>query len=99
VTVAGAAVELTPKEFGFLLVLARHPGRVVTHRMILQEVWGPDLTAETQYLRVYAGHLRRKLGDDPLAPRLVTAPGVGYSLVDPEPPPRVRPLPSPPAPA
>jgi two-component system KDP operon response regulator KdpE len=85
VTVGGEAVELTPKEFGFLLVLARHPGRVVTHRMILQEVWGPEFGTETQYLRVYAGRLRKKLGDDPLAPRLVTAPGVGYSLVDPEP--------------
>ena len=85
VTVGREAVELTPKEFGFLLVLARHPGRVVTHRMILQEVWGPEFGTETQYLRVYAGRLRKKLGDDPVAPRLVTAPGIGYSLVDPEP--------------
>ena len=83
VTVGGEAIELTPREFDFLLVLARHPGRVVTHRMILQEVWGPEFTTETQYLRVYAGRLRKKLRDDPVAPRLVTAPGVGYRLVEP----------------
>lgn len=84
VTVAGRPVTFTPKEFGFLLVLARHPGRVLTHRMILQEVWGSAYETETQYLRVYAGQLRKKLGDDPLAPRLLTEPGVGYRLVDPE---------------
>jgi two-component system KDP operon response regulator KdpE len=83
VTVAGAAVDLTPKEFAFLAALARHPGRVLTHGMLLREVWGPDYGAETQYLRVYASHLRRKLGDDPSAPRLLTEPGVGYRLVDP----------------
>lgn len=83
VTVAGRAVDLTPKEFGFLAALARHPGRVLTHRMILQTVWGPGYGEETQYLRVYAGQLRKKLGDDPAAPRLVTEPGVGYRLVDP----------------
>jgi len=83
VTVDGRSVSLTPKEFGFLVVLARHPGRVLTHRMILQEVWGPEFGTETQYLRVYASQLRKKLGDDPVAPRLVTEPGVGYRLVDP----------------
>ncbi len=84
VSIGGQSVDLTPKEFGFLLVLARHPGRVLTHRMILQEVWGPAFGTETQYLRVYASQLRKKLDDDPLAPRLVTEPGVGYRLVDPE---------------
>jgi two-component system KDP operon response regulator KdpE len=83
VTVAGEAVELTPKEFGFLTVLARHPGRVLTHRAILQEVWGPEYGTESQYLRVYASQLRKKMGDDPRRPRLVTEPGVGYRLVDP----------------
>ena len=82
VTVAGRPVDLTPKEFGFLAVLARRPGRVVTHRTILQEVWGPAYGTETQYLRVYASQLRRKLDDDPTSPRLVTEPGVGYRLVD-----------------
>jgi two-component system KDP operon response regulator KdpE len=82
VTVAGRQVDLTPKEFQFLTVLARQPGRVLLHRAILEEVWGPEAT-DTQYLRVYAGQLRRKLEDDPNHPRLVTEPGVGYRLVDP----------------
>jgi len=82
VTVAGRNVDLTPKEFDFLTLLARWPGRVLTHRTILQEVWGPEYGTETQYLRVYASQLRRKLEDDPTRPRLVTEPGVGYRLVD-----------------
>jgi two-component system KDP operon response regulator KdpE len=82
VDVAGRRVELTPKEFAFLALLARHPGRVLTHRVILQDVWGPEYGTESQYLRVYASQLRKKLGDDPERPRLVTAPGVGYRLVD-----------------
>jgi two-component system KDP operon response regulator KdpE len=77
------AVDLTPKEFDFLALLARNPGRVLTHRAILQEVWGPAYGTETQYLRVYASQLRKKLRDDPSQPRLVTEPGVGYRLVDP----------------
>jgi len=83
VTVAGRAVELTPKEFAFLALLARWPGRVLTHRTILREVWGPEYGTETQYLRVYASQLRKKLDDDPERPRLVTEPGVGYRLVEP----------------
>ena len=83
VLVRGADVELTPKEFGFLAALARHPGRVLTHRMLLREVWGPGYATETQYLRVYASQLRKKIDDDPAHPRLVTEPGVGYRLVDP----------------
>ena len=83
VTMRGSEIDLTPKEFAFLAALARHPGRVLTHGMLLREVWGPDYGAETQYLRVYASHLRRKLGDDPARPYLVTEPGVGYRLVDP----------------
>jgi two-component system KDP operon response regulator KdpE len=79
----GRAVELTPKEFDFLALLARHPGRVLTHRAILQEVWGPQYGTETQYLRVYASQIRKKLSDDPEHPRLITEPGVGYRLVDP----------------
>lgn len=82
VTVGGEPVDLTPKEFAFLALLARYPGRVLTHRAILQEVWGPEYGSETQYLRVYASQIRKKLGDDPAAPRLVTEPGVGYRLVD-----------------
>jgi two-component system KDP operon response regulator KdpE len=83
VTVAGRVVDLTPKEFAFLATLARWPGRVLTHRMLLQEVWGPEYGTETQYLRVYASQLRKKLGEDPTHPRLFTEPGVGYRLVDP----------------
>ena len=84
VTVHGDVVDLTPKEFAFLALLARYPGRVLTHRAILQEVWGPEYGSETQYLRVYASQIRKKLHDDPAAPRLVTEPGVGYRLVDPK---------------
>jgi two-component system KDP operon response regulator KdpE len=83
VEVDGRPVALTPKEFAFLALLARHPARVLTHRAILQEVWGPEYDRETQYLRVYASQLRKKLGDDPDHPRLMTEPGVGYRLVDP----------------
>lgn len=81
-TVAGRRLELTPKEFGFLSVLARHAGKVLTHRMILQEVWGPEYGTESEYLRVYASQLRKKLDEDPARPRLVTEPGVGYRLID-----------------
>ena len=83
VTVGGRAVDLTPKEFAFLALLARWPGRVLTHRAILQEVWGPEYGSETQYLRVYASQIRKKLVEDPDRPRLVTEPGVGYRLLDP----------------
>jgi two-component system KDP operon response regulator KdpE len=81
VRVGGADVDLTPKEFAFLALLARHAGRVLTHRMILQQVWGPEYGTESQYLRVYASQLRKKLGEDPARPRLVTEPGVGYRLM------------------
>ena len=83
VTIGERAVDLTPKEFAFLALLARWPGRVLTHRMILTEVWGPEYGTETQYLRVYASQLRKKLGDPADRHRLVTEPGVGYRLVDP----------------
>ena len=78
----GEHIALTPKEFDFLALLARHAGRVLTHRTILHEVWGPEYGDETQYLRVYASQLRKKLRDDPARPRVVTEPGVGYRLVD-----------------
>ncbi|MBN9016157.1 MAG: response regulator [Rhizobiales bacterium] len=75
----GAEVKLTPKEFDLLAFLARHAGRVVTHRQILREVWGPAHEHDTQYLRVYVGQLRAKLEADPVNPKLiVTEPGVGY---------------------
>jgi two-component system KDP operon response regulator KdpE len=83
VRIGDTRVDLTPKEFDFLALLARHPGRVLTHRTILQDVWGPEYGTETQYLRVYASQLRKKLDDDPARPRLITEPGVGYRLIDP----------------
>ena len=84
VTIAGEEIDLRPKEFALLTLLARHAGRVLTHRAILEEVWGPDAARDTQHLRVYAAMLRKKLEDDPAHPRLVTEPGVGYRLVDPD---------------
>jgi two-component system KDP operon response regulator KdpE len=82
VSLGDEEIDLTPKEFAFLAFLARYPGRVLTHRAILQAVWGPEYGSETQYLRVYASQIRKKLNDDPSAPRLVTEPGVGYRLVE-----------------
>ena len=83
VTVGGAKVDLTPKEFAFLAALARHPGRVLTHRTLLRQVWGPEYGGESHYLRVYASQLRKKLNDNPPDAHLVTEPGVGYRLIDP----------------
>jgi len=83
-TVDGRRVDLTPKEFEFLAVLARHAGRVLTHGTLLAEIWGPEGKDHVEYLRVYARALRRKLADDPAHPRVVTEPGVGYRLVDPD---------------
>jgi two-component system, OmpR family, KDP operon response regulator KdpE len=81
-TFAGRHLDLTPKEFGMLAALARHPGRILTHRTLLHEVWGPGYDTETHYLRVYASQLRKKLGPDGAA-MLVAEPGIGYRLVDP----------------
>ncbi|HEU4491847.1 MAG TPA: response regulator [Jiangellales bacterium] len=81
VTRAGREVRLTPTEWHLLEILARHPGRVVGRRELLQELRGPGLERETHYLRVYLAQLRRKLEDDPARPRhLITEPGVGYRL-------------------
>ena len=78
----GRPVELTPKEFAMLAALTRHPGRVLTHRTLLHEVWGPGYDTETHYLRVYASQIRKKLGVDG-ARMLVSEPGIGYRLIDP----------------
>ena len=83
VTVEGRDVHLTPLEFKLLVALARQPGRVLTHRALLVEVWGPDAVEQSHYLRVQIGALRRKLEQDPARPRwLVTEAGVGYRLRD-----------------
>jgi two-component system KDP operon response regulator KdpE len=82
VTRAGLDVHLTPIEFDLLRVLAQHRGRLVTHRHLLHEVWGPEYGQETHYLRVHVAHIRAKLEPDPQRPRhLVTEPGVGYRLL------------------
>jgi two-component system, OmpR family, KDP operon response regulator KdpE len=79
----GKQVHLTPIEFDLLRILARHPGRLVTQRQLLQEVWGPQYTGESHYLRVHIAHVRAKLEPDPARPRyLITEPGVGYRLRD-----------------
>ena len=84
VTVGGAVVHLTPIEFKLLALLARHAGKVVTHRQLLGAVWGPRST-QTHYLRVHMASLRRKIEADPARPRwLTTEPGVGYRLRDSE---------------
>ena len=74
-------VHLTPIEYRLLTTLIKHAGRVLTHRQLLREVWGPNASEQTQYLRVYMGQLRHKLESDPSRPRFfVTEPGVGYRL-------------------
>jgi two-component system KDP operon response regulator KdpE len=83
VTRDGAEVHLTPIEFDILRLLAQHQGRLVTHRQLLREVWGPGYGEETHYLRVHVAHIRAKLEDDPSRPHyLITEPGVGYRLRD-----------------
>jgi two-component system KDP operon response regulator KdpE len=81
VQVRGQEVHLTPLEYKLLTTLARHAGKVLTHRFLLREVWGPEQSRETHYLRVFMAGLRRKLESDPSQPRyLLTEPGVGYRL-------------------
>jgi two-component system, OmpR family, KDP operon response regulator KdpE len=82
VKVDGEQVHLTPNEYKLLQVLIKYPGRVLTHRQLLNEVWGPNHLDQAQYLRVYVAQLRRKLELDPARPKhLQTEPGVGYRLV------------------
>jgi len=79
VTRADVEVRLTPTEWHLLEVLTRYPGRLVTGKQLLQEVWGPKHGVETNYLRVYMAQLRRKLEAEPAHPRhLITEPGLGY---------------------
>jgi len=81
VSVAGSQVHLTPIEYRLLTTLIRHAGKVLTHRQLLIEVWGPPYADQAHYLRVYMAQLRRKLEADPARPRyLLTEPGVGYRL-------------------
>jgi two-component system KDP operon response regulator KdpE len=83
VTVAGERVKLSPHEFDLLRVLAQNRGKLLTHHVLLREVWGPGYQQEAHYLHVYVSHLRRKIELDPSRPRYVlTEPGAGYRLVD-----------------
>jgi two-component system KDP operon response regulator KdpE len=78
-TEAGKEVRLTPTEWQLLEVLVRHPDKLVGHRQLLREVWGPAYETETNYLRVHFANLRRKIEPDPARPRyLITEPGIGY---------------------
>ena len=78
---SGAIVKLTATEFSLLALFVRHAGKVLTHRFILEQVWGPSHAEETQYTRVYLGQLRKKIEDDPADPRLLlTESGIGYRL-------------------
>jgi two-component system KDP operon response regulator KdpE len=79
---AGIPLDLTHRELEILLFLLQHAGQVVTHRMLLENVWGPEYDAETQYVRVYINRLRHRVEHDPAHPRhILTVPGVGYRLV------------------
>ncbi len=79
----GKELKLTPKEFELLSFLARHAGRVVTHKQILAAVWGPAHSEDTQYLRVYVGQLRQKIEATPQDPRIIlTEPGIGYRIAE-----------------
>jgi two-component system KDP operon response regulator KdpE len=83
VTRAGEEIRLTPIEFDLLRTLAQHRGKLVTHKQLLREVWGPAYETETHYLRVHFAHLRAKVEPDRSLPRyIVTDPGVGYRLRD-----------------
>jgi two-component system, OmpR family, KDP operon response regulator KdpE len=78
----GQAIKLTPTEWHLLELLVRHEGKLVAHRQLLHEIWGPSYETETHYLRVYVGQLRRKLEADPANPRhLLTEPGMGYRFI------------------
>ena len=75
----GEPVKLTPIEYRLLGVLIANAGKVMTHRQLLREVWGPAYSDSSHYLRIYVGHLRHKLEDDPAQPRhFLTETGVGY---------------------
>ena len=85
VSVADKEVHLTPTEYEVLKYLALNAGRVITHRTLLRAVWGPQYEDEAHYLRVFIGQLRRKIGPDPSRPRyLLTEPGIGYRLRNPD---------------
>lgn len=82
VSKGGQDLHLTPIEFRLLAVLLRYPGKVLTHRHLLREVWGPSYVEHSHYLRIYMGHLRHKLEDNPARPKhVITETGIGYRFV------------------
>jgi two-component system, OmpR family, KDP operon response regulator KdpE len=83
VKLRGREVRLTATEYALLRLFIQHAGKVLTHRQLLREVWGPNALEQTHYLRVYIAHLREKLEAEPSRPRLiVTEPGIGYRLLE-----------------
>ena len=84
VSVSDQDIELTPTEFNLLVYLMENSGKVLSHRMILQNVWGPEYGEEHEYLRVYIGHLRQKIETDPSNPSyIITKRGIGYCFETP----------------
>jgi two-component system KDP operon response regulator KdpE len=84
VSLSGEPVKLSRKEFDLLALLLANRGKMLTHKQILREVWGPAHEQDTHYLRVYVGQLRQKLGDDPAEPHFIAnEPGIGYRFLDP----------------
>lgn len=84
-TVSGRTIRLTPKELDLLVYLVAHPNRTISHRELLQAVWGPDYGQELEYLRVFMNRLRKKLEPDPGRPRfLITDAWAGYRFCLPE---------------
>lgn len=82
VTRSGREIKLTATEYALLRLFVKHPGRVLTHRYILREIWGPKSEEHRQYLRVYVTHLRQKIEPDPAKPSLIqTQPGIGYRFI------------------
>src|SRR5947207_2907002 len=78
----GREIKLTVTEYALHRLFVRHPGRVLTHRHILREIWGPKSQEHRQYLRVYVTHLRQKIESDPASPSLIkTEPGIGYRFI------------------
>lgn len=82
ITVSGKEIKLTPTEYSFLCLLAKHAGKVVTHSQIISEIWGSQVHPDESYLRVYMLQIRRKIEADPANPEIViTEPGVGYRML------------------
>ena len=81
VTMDGEKIPLSATEYSLLTLFVRHAGRIMTHRQILREIWGPKSEEHRHYLRVYVTHLRQKIERDPKTPKfIITEPGIGYRL-------------------